>query len=572
MRFSLLPLLAALTILSPGSAAAAERFEFTTPARVVYTVTTDGLSDVRLGNKTLARGGWRFRVGDKQWGFPAGPDAEAITAKSLDVTSPTQVRVTHAQGQILARHTFTFSGEDVRIDSWVENHHPTAPIQVAEFEGPRVLFGRPPHGILPLFEPSYTAGNGPKLMHPGAIRIGGSYGIGDGFGVGAAPHDAGIHPTALLWDWDWSKREADPERTPKLYVQAPIPAGGARTFSVTFRFSPNTEWTHLLEPYRRHLHATFGDKTMYERPSNLPLVSGTVCDDKRTPTNPDGFQPERRLDSFYGVNRYFNRIAPDMRAIPAQGIVIWGQGGFNPRGAMYRPDFDILPPDVVPNIKRFAAMFREQRMRFGVAARPGQIAQPLDWTTDTVSWINPAQPDQLELLTRRFNNMIALGATLFYLDSVGNRLDDVAIMRAVRGGVGKQKGIGTNVQTFVEHPSDVIVPFSGLLPVLNGNAADGSINTYFASYFWLDPPNTPTMPEVMRYFYPEVPIVALVSAVQHMDTDARKRLVVEYCYKLRMTPMIPDDWLGPESSTRGWMPPLTRQYLTPDGQWREKPG
>jgi hypothetical protein len=80
------------------------------------------------------------------------------------------------------------------------------------------------------------------------------------------------------------------------------------------------------------------------------------------------------------------------------------------------------------------------------------------------------------------------------------------------------------------------------------------------------------MPEVMRYFYPDVPIAALIGQVQGTDTDARRRLVVEYCYKLRMTPMIPDDWLGPGSTTAGWMAQVTRQYLTPDGHWREKPG
>ncbi len=567
------PLLVIAAAATAGRAAPkSDHLEFRTPAAVVYTITADGLSEVRLGNKSVAHGGWRFRVGDKRWGFPAGPDAEAITAKSVEVVSPTEARVTHAQGQILARHTFTFYGEDVRIESWVENHHPTAAIQVAWFEGPKVSFGQPPHGILPTFDPGAMAVSGTRLMHPSSIRIGGSYGVGNGFGVGAAPHPAGIFPTALLWEWDWAKREADPDRTPNLYVQAPIPAGGARTFAVTFRFSPNADWKHLLEPYRRHLHAALGDKTLYDRSSNLPLVGGVVCGTERTPTNPDGFDANRRLDSFFGINRYHASLASDMRAISAQGLIIWGQGGFNPRGAMYRPDFDILSPDVAPNIKRLAEMFKEERIRFGVAARPGQIVQPLNWTTDTVSWINPADPDQLELLTRRFNNMIALGASLFYLDSAGNRLDDVAILRAVRTGVGKQKGIGPAVQTYVEHPSDVIVPYSGLLMVMSGSATDESLGTFFAGAFYLNPPDTPTMPQVMRYFYPDVPIVVLLAQVQKTDTDTRRRRVVEYCYKMRMTPMLPDYWLAPGSTTPGWMAPLTRQYLTPDGLWREKGG
>ncbi|HEY1375494.1 MAG TPA: hypothetical protein VGF55_01810 [Gemmataceae bacterium] len=556
------------------------RFEYRTPAGVTYVVTPDGLAEVRLGSRVIARGGWRFRAADARWGFPAGPDTEAITAKSLEVVSRTEARVTHTHAKAVARHTFTFAGEDVRIESWVENHDPKAEVRVAAFEGPKVSFGRVPRGILHNVHPSYTAAHGVTFMHPGEVRIGGSYGVGDGFGVGAFPHDAGAHPAVILWDWDWEKRESDPNRTPVVYVNAPIPARGARTFGVTFRFSPNADWTHLLDPYRRHLHATVGDKLLYDRPSNRPLVSSFAhgAESERGPTNPYGYHPQRRLDTVNGVLAYHAALAPTMRAIQAQGVVIWSQGGTNPRGAMYRPDFDILPPEVVPNFVRLTELFRQDGMAVGVAARPGQIAQPLDWTKDTVSMLNAARPEELELLTHRFNVMIGRGCRLFYLDSFGARLDDVTIMRAVRGGCGKEKGIGPGIQTYVEHPSDVIIPYSGLLPVLTGGVpgaagspADDTIAIAFAGGFGLSPPDMPTIPEVLRYFYPDVPIVALVGQAQGLDTDARKRAAVEYCYKLRMTPMIPDDWLPPGLKAADWFNPLTRRYLTPDWQWKAKP-
>src|SRR5262249_10335469 len=160
----------------------------------------------------IARGGWRFRAGDARWGFPAGPDAEAISARSLGVVSRTEARVTHTHAKAVARHTFTFAGRDVRIDSRVENHHPTAALRVAAFEGPKVSFGRPPRGILHNAHPTYSAAQGVSLMHPGGVRIGGSYGVGDGFGVGAFPEDAGVNPAVIFWDWDWNKREADTNR------------------------------------------------------------------------------------------------------------------------------------------------------------------------------------------------------------------------------------------------------------------------------------------------------------------------------------------------------------------------
>jgi hypothetical protein len=583
----LLPLALAGVVLAAGhDDPKPDRLEYRTPAGVTYIVTADGLSEVRLGDRVIAKGGWRFKsTGDAVWGFPSAPDAEAITNKSLEIVSPTEARVTHTHAHATVRHTLTFSGEDVRTESYVENRHPTATIQVPEFDGPRVSFGRKPVGILPNWHWTYTAHGGVTFMHPGGIRIGGSYGLGDGFGVSAAPLDAGLHSVALFWDWDWSpgKREADPNRTPRLFVHAPIPPRGARTISISFRFSPNTDWSHLLDPYRRHLHATLGAKPLYDRPSHLPLIAGVVSgpESVRGPTNPYAYEPHRRLDSVNGVITYHAALAPHMRAIPAQGLVIWGQGGNNPRGQMFRPDFDILPPDIVPNLRRLAGLFREQGMRFGVCARPGQMVTPFDWSTDTVVSISPARADELNLLIRRFQNMTALGSSLFYLDSFGNRIEDVAIMRAVRTGhpttvlpsvkaEGKAGGIGPGVQTYVEHPCDLIAPYSGLLPVLDGSAADGKLGIAFEGAFWLNPPQTPTMPEVIRYFYPDVPIVALVSGATGPDTDERRQAAAEYCFKLRMTPMIPDYWLDAEGKTAEWMARMTRKYLTADGQWKAK--
>jgi hypothetical protein len=398
-------------------------------------------------------------------------------------------------------------------------------------------------------------------MHPGGIRIGGSCGIGDGFGVGATPHDAGVHPVAICWDWDWKKREADPQRTPTLYVNDPIPPRAARTYSVTFRFSPKPDWKHLLDPYRRHLYSVVGDKLLYDRFSHLPLIAGFVsgAESHRSVTNPYAYHPDRRLDSINGITNYNARLAPHMRALPAQGLIVWGQGGRNPRGAMYRPDFDIVPAEVGPNLARFAGMLKEQGMRFGVAARPGQYVTPLDAYTDTVGAINPQQPGELEVLTKRFKNMMALGANLFYLDSFGASLDDVAIMRYVR------PRIGPSVQTFVEHSSDVIIPFSGLLPILVGDVAKGTAEIAFAGSFWLKPPDMPTIPEVMRYIFPDAAIVCLIQ-VQGADTEERKRKVIEYCLENRMTPMIPDDWL--DADTVQWMTPLLARYMTQQGQWK----
>jgi len=49
-----------------------------------------------------------------------------------------------------------------------------------------------------------------------------------------------------------------------------------------------------------------GDKTLYDRSSNLPLVAGVVCGTEadRGATNPYGYEQHRRLDSVFGVTSY----------------------------------------------------------------------------------------------------------------------------------------------------------------------------------------------------------------------------------------------------------------------------
>src|SRR5947209_5784573 len=86
----------------------AQRFEYRTPVGIAYTVTDEGLSEVRLGDRMIARGGWRFRAGDARWGFPAPPDEESISAKSIEIVAPQQARVIHQHAHVIVRYTYTF--------------------------------------------------------------------------------------------------------------------------------------------------------------------------------------------------------------------------------------------------------------------------------------------------------------------------------------------------------------------------------------------------------------------------------------------------------------------------------
>jgi hypothetical protein len=135
---------------------------------------------------------------------------------------------------------------------------------------------------------------------------------------------------------------------------------------------------------------------------------------------------------------------------------VWGQGGDDARGGMYRPDFDVLPPEVEAQWTNIIApRFQAAGVRLGVATRPRDLAVKLDWNQDQIININPDDPGHREMLWRRFDSMMKKGCTLFYLDSFGDSLEDVKLMRWLR------EKLGSGVCTYCEHQCDAIVPFSG---------------------------------------------------------------------------------------------------------------
>lgn len=551
---------------------ASARLDYRTPSGMTYHVTPDGLTEVRLGDRTIARGNWQFQNESKRWRLPELPQCGPIKTKTLEVVSPTECRVIHSHSNAAVRYTYQFRGDDVRIDAYVENLDRRDAIYVAGFAGLEIDFGRTPQGLLPNWHSTYTEAQGLAAMHPGILRLGGAFAVGDGFGIGAVSHDSGIHSLALLWDWDWDPklRAADRNRRPRVNVYAPIPALGARTFSMTFRFSTNTDWKYLYDVYRQHLYAVQGSTLRYDKSNNFPLIQcgADAPEEHRSPTNPYCYWPDRRLDTLNGILGLHARVSPTMRAIQAQGMVIWGQSGNHPRGAMYRSDFDAMPPETTALFPRLSGLFRDQRMRLGVATRPNQSVQPLNWTKDTVSAVDVTRVEDLELLVSRFANMAAMGCDLFYLDSFGNLLTDTTIIRAIRDGIGKQKGIGPKPQTYAEQPTDLMLPYTGFFITIIGSAADGKFSTSIDG--WLEPnaPPSPSPVELLRYLYPDAQMVGMLGQVTGADSDERIQKAVEFCLKKRITPLLPDIWIGGNTKIGQWLPLLSLQYQTGDGQWR----
>jgi hypothetical protein len=429
---------------------------------VIFEVTADGLSAIRFRGREVAHGGWSpFNA--EPWFKDAGSgkvSAYKITERSIRVLDDHRARVRHVRGDLTCITDYDFQAEDVTISARVENGHATEPLNVTGFAGLTFAFDRPPTGLMPVQHISYFQAHGVGLCHPSHFSpIGGSYAADETIGVGVSPWNTGWTRSLILWDYaDWNpdKRDKLPERRLLYFVVQPVPPRGAATFDLCLRISPSRDWKHLLEPYREHFRKTFGP-VRYK--ADYRWIASDYLNHSQqavSPTNPYGFHGgHRRIDRPEGVRAFCDAVVPSLVKGDGQGVIVWGQGGDDPRGAMYRPDFDVLPPPVEANWPNLARCFRKADRKLGVTTRPRHLALRQDWKVDEVLDINADDPGHRAMLWRRFEGMVRRGCTLFYLDSFGDSLEDVKLMRFLR-----QK-LGPDILTFAEHQCDAILPFSG---------------------------------------------------------------------------------------------------------------
>jgi hypothetical protein len=378
----------------------------------------------------------------------------------LEVLSQTHAVVRQRKDDLRCVFDYTFAGEDVTISARIENQREDGPLEVTGFSGLTFSFDRPPSGLHHAMYPTYSQAHGITICHPSLENpIGGSWAADDNVGVGLSPWKTGLERTLILLDygsWEPDKRDNDPARKLLYFCPVPIPPRGARTFDLRIRVSPDRAWKHLLEPYREHFQNTFGPVRYRADARWIATDYLNKSQNYVSPSNPYGFcESFRRIDTARGARSFCDRIIPAIKSNDGQGLIVWGQGGDDPRGAMYRPDFDVLPPEVETQWTNIIApRFHAAGVRLGVTARPRDMAVKLDWKEDQIININPADSGHREMLWRRFDNMMKKGCTLFYLDSFGDSLEDVKLMRWLR-----QK-LGPGVRTYCEHQCDAIVPFS----------------------------------------------------------------------------------------------------------------
>ena len=429
-------------------------------------------------------------------------------------------------------------------------------MNIVGFWGLTFHFDQVPAGLMPVAHISYFQANGLRLCHPSFWQpIGGTY-AGDGsVGVGTSPWNTGLTRTLTLWDYvDWSadKQANVPQRILRYFVVSPVSPRGAATFDFILRVSPDRDWKHLLENYREHFQKTFGP-VRYKLDArfigtdylngDLPAIS---------PTNPYGFlSGARRIDTVMGAQAFCSSTIPALKQANGQGMIVWGLGGADPRGGMYRPDFDILPPEVEENWRSISERFKAAGLKLGVATRPNNMAVRLDWKSDEITSINPDDPSHRDILWRRFSGMIGRGCSLFYLDSFGDSLGDVKLMRFLR------EKLGPNVLTFVEHQCDAIMPYSGAYTETTFTAgADGKPGNY---RLWAGEENW----KFYQWLCPGSQMSARLLEVHgKIPPDEEPNA---WYFARRITPLIPSG----DFRARLWdMKQLQDGYVTQDGQWK----
>ena len=545
--------LLAVVALSAAASGQPPTFVYAGPSGVVFTVTDDGLSTISVGGKQVAGGGARLL--DLRQSFTSSASAFAIPApreKRLTRRSDTEVEVEHEQGDVRVRWRYRFADEDVTIAARVENNHVSEALKVAAFGLPTFSFGRSPDGQLFTHSPGYIEPNGGlgRFYWPGYwSRLGGAWQADDAFGYGLTPLGLGLSPHLFLGGSFGApaRQQGGAWRNQPLYlVPSPVPPGGARTYACALRVSPQRAFRHLLAPYKAYFDATFG-RCRY-RSDMRPVVMYSSGDAYHaSPENPFGFNGlARRVDLPEGAKAFADMVIGGMKAARCQGFVAWALSGWDPRGAMYRTDFDVFPAAIEANLSSLRERFEEAGLRLGLATRPGEVTYRGGRTWDGTIRLSPDDPWHLEHQWRRFRRMIDAGFTLFYLDTFGHSLDDVKTARYLR------ERMGPNIQTYSEYHTDVSLLYSGAYKEVGYDKAAGRFHADQATW------------ETFRWLVPEAQAM-VVSRVNDADVPGGATAVSKFLLEQHMSPTIADYLVGSQAKAlRG----LVDATVDERGQWR----
>ena len=550
----------ALGITAISDAWADNEFVYDSGNGVVFQVTADGLSRVSLDGREIAGGGLTFH--DASYRFNAGPGIGSLgnsTGKLLTVLSETVARVRHEYEKAAVVYTYEFNGEDVSISARVENNHLSEQIRVAGFRGPTFRFGAPPRGHVPNSHASFNRHEGLRTMHPGHFqRLGVSYGYSDAFGVAVYPCNREVRRTATYFDYNWqpNMREKDPNRTILHFVEGPVPPQGALTFHFGIRVSPTTDWKHLITPYRDYLHTQLGGM-QYNQKSYRPMLACYPDNAaRRSEANPYGFQHTRELHTAQGVKEFCDYMLRGAPPLEAQGMIIWTPYGASERGAMYRTDFDVWPPEVLENWPYVRKRFEDAGVRLGFASRPAEITVRKNWQTDATMWRSPDNSSQVGRLIARFNNMRERGLDMAYMDVFGNRFEDLLLAQKCRA------ALGPDWHGYSEYTTDVFLPYFGVYVEMHDFDPEKKTASTAWTSFW--------MWEVFLWLYPDAAIAIRPHDKLHDQLSGDDFLALaDFVYSNRMMLLLPAYWMSNSPDTAARIKEVVDKYLDENGQWKK---
>ena len=459
MQTSTIAIIATLIVMALTGHAQENRFTCSSGTGVTYVVTESGLTEVRIGEDLVASGSWS--AGDAGRYFPSVNTPAGVgkrTESALEKIGSSRVEVRHEYDGATARFRYSFDGEDVHVEARVENHHRSAPLEAISFGGLTLQFASKARDNSPMHSTNYIEQMPLRnYCYPSHFqRHMGVYAAGEKFGVGMVSTAPRIERN-LWWRRGASDKENPHQQGLTYIVAEPIPYRGARTFTYALRFSPKTDWKHLLAPYKEQFWKIHGE--MHYEPDYRPWArfGGPTQPKQSSPDNPLGYNGFfRRLDLEEGVETFCDRMVPNLKKAGAAGVIFWQPQGYDPRGQLYRADFQVWPPQVREHLPELVRRFKEADLRLGLLARVGQFPVRVSWRKDWTFHASARNPRTMHFVWQRFKWARDQGFDAFYIDSFGHSYGDVVLLRKLR------ERLGPEPQTFVEHDVDAVLPYSGL--------------------------------------------------------------------------------------------------------------
>ena len=535
---ALIALLALCALGAPATGQDAERVTRRMPGGFELTFTGRGLTRITLDERTVAEGDWLLI--------------------NNGIGNPTEVDVRERQGAVDVRqryehatadYTYTFDGEDMTIEAYVTNQHATDRIGMPMFGNLTFQFHGEPdrsqltkhsvYGQLNDSQPRSDLGH----MHPGwANRVGGSYGAGAHYGVGATPLNREFTRTHLRWRGGWKSNE----RKLHYQIQKPIPPGAARTIRLKLRLSRDRDWKHLLQPYKDHFKRLFGEK---QYKSDFRFITQNVVANRvwRSPDNPYGFNKRKRLDRASTVRRFYSDVAKRLEAGNGQGSIIWANTGWMKRWQMFRTDFDVMPPAVEANWSLLNDIYKQYDKRYGVCVRPAELTFRSSWAVDKAVDRDGTHPAQVAKIWDRIDNMMKRGCDIFYFDVFGHKADHIPMARRIR------ERMGPDIPVYVEHPTDASLAFNGAYMSVRWNEKKG----YYI--FW----NLGRMWTISRWLIDDPAGVAAF----YIKGGSPEQSPLEWAWEQGMAPMVHDADFHDHSPEQ--MRDIQSRYVNPDGSLKD---